>query len=174
MSNTLTPNNSPRVRRRGSTRRPRAASHLPPHVSLEAHNAALDAIRNYLKGRTSYDTFPVSFRLIVLDSKLEVKKALQCLLLNGILTGPCSLGPLLTSPSAFSQAWFRLLYGTAKSPASRACSPSQISYISSSITTNVLPTTLLPRIWRPSGWSLCEVCVFSPFPMRSSSHRYRY
>ncbi|KAI0735226.1 CBS-domain-containing protein [Earliella scabrosa] len=88
MSNTLTPNNSPRVRRRGSTRRPRAASHLPPHVSLEAHNAALDAIRNYLKGRTSYDTFPVSFRLIVLDSKLEVKKALQCLLLNGVVSAP--------------------------------------------------------------------------------------
>ncbi len=83
MNVTLSPAGSPRVRRRGSTRRPRAVSHLPPFTQ-ESHEAALNAIRTYLKGRTSYDTFPVSFRLIVLDSKLEVKKALQCLLLNGI------------------------------------------------------------------------------------------
>lgn len=82
MNVTLSPTGSPRVRRRGSTRRPRAGSHLPPFTQ-ESHDAALNAIRTYLKGRTSYDTFPVSFRLIVLDSKLEVKKALQCLLLNG-------------------------------------------------------------------------------------------
>ncbi|KAH9849819.1 CBS-domain-containing protein [Lenzites betulinus] len=87
MNPTLSPSNSPRVRRRGSTRRPRAASHLPP-FNQESHNAALYAIRHYLKGRTSYDTFPVSFRLIVLDSKLEVKKALQCLLLNGVVSAP--------------------------------------------------------------------------------------
>lgn len=82
MSSTLSPVSSPNVRRRGSTRRPRAYSHLPPY-SLESHESALAAIRAYLKGRTCYDTFPVSFRLIVLDSKLEVKKALQCLLING-------------------------------------------------------------------------------------------
>ncbi|TBU48422.1 CBS-domain-containing protein [Dichomitus squalens] len=87
MSAPLTPNSSPRVRRRGSTRRPRAGSHLPPFTQ-ESHDAALYAIRTYLKGRTSYDTFPVSFRLIVLDSKLEVKKALQCLLLNGVVSAP--------------------------------------------------------------------------------------
>ncbi|CDO75266.1 hypothetical protein BN946_scf184967.g19 [Trametes cinnabarina] len=95
MSATLSPTDSPRVssstsprvRRRGSTRRPRAASHLPPFTP-ESHDAALYAIRHYLKGRTSYDTFPVSFRLIVLDSKLEVKKALQCLLLNGVVSAP--------------------------------------------------------------------------------------
>ncbi|KAI0801322.1 CBS-domain-containing protein [Fomes fomentarius] len=87
MSTTLSPNNSPRVRRRGSTRRARAVSHLPPFTQ-ESHDAALYAIRQYLKGRTSYDTFPVSFRLIVLDSKLEVKKALQCLLLNGVVSAP--------------------------------------------------------------------------------------
>ncbi|OSD03492.1 CBS-domain-containing protein [Trametes coccinea BRFM310] len=81
-----TPNNSPKVRRKGSTRR-RAVSHLPPFTQ-ESHDAALYAIRHYLKGRTSYDTFPVSFRLIVLDSKLEVKKALQCLLLNGVVSAP--------------------------------------------------------------------------------------
>ena len=92
MSATLSPTSSPRVRRRGSTRRPRAGSHLPPFTQ-ESHDAALYAIRTYLKGRTSYDTFPVSFRLIVLDSKLEVKKALQCLLLNGVPIVPRSLSP---------------------------------------------------------------------------------
>ena len=92
MSATLSPTSSPRVRRRGSTRRPRAGSHLPPFTQ-ESHDAALYAIRTYLKGRTSYDTFPVSFRLIVLDSKLEVKKALQCLLLNGVPIVPRSPSP---------------------------------------------------------------------------------
>jgi 5'-AMP-activated protein kinase regulatory gamma subunit len=67
-------------RRRGSTRR-RAVSHL------ETHDTALHAIRSFLKGHTAYDAFPVSFRLIVLDTKLNVKKALQCLLLNGLC--PC-------------------------------------------------------------------------------------
>ncbi|EED79582.1 predicted protein, partial [Postia placenta Mad-698-R] len=48
----------------------------------------LYAIRNYLKGRNCYDTFPVSFRLIVLDLKLEVRKALACLLSNGVVSAP--------------------------------------------------------------------------------------
>ena len=82
MNSTLSPANSPQAKRKGSVRRPRAASHIPPPTQ-ETHDAALASIRNYLKGRTSYDTFPVSFRLIVLDAKLEVRKALQCLLLNG-------------------------------------------------------------------------------------------
>ncbi|EGN98976.1 hypothetical protein SERLA73DRAFT_53729 [Serpula lacrymans var. lacrymans S7.3] len=69
---------SPRVKRKPSTRRPRAPSHLPPVQTQETHDAALHAIRTLLKGRTSYDAFPVSFRLIVLDTKLNVKKALQC------------------------------------------------------------------------------------------------
>ncbi|KAF5377492.1 hypothetical protein D9615_005347 [Tricholomella constricta] len=84
---TLSPSNSPKVvRRRVSTRR-RAASHLPPS-SQESHDASLNAIRAFLKSHTSYDAFPVSFRLIVLDTKLNVKKALQCLLLNGVVSAP--------------------------------------------------------------------------------------
>lgn len=72
-----------RVRRRPSSRRNRAGSHLPAPLSQESHDAALHAIRSFLKGRTSYDAFPISFRLIVLDTELNVKKALQCLLSNG-------------------------------------------------------------------------------------------
>lgn len=45
--------------------------------------------RNFLKGHTSYDVFPVSFRIIVLDNKLEIKKALHVLLANCGL--PCAV-----------------------------------------------------------------------------------
>lgn len=93
---TLSPAKTPK--RRPSTRkyRDRAPSHLPPVLSQESHDAALYAIRNFLKGRTCYDAFPVSFRLIVLDTKLNVKKALQCLLLNG--TSPRA--PLIPRPTS--------------------------------------------------------------------------
>ncbi|KAG2159926.1 CBS-domain-containing protein [Suillus bovinus] len=90
MNTTLLPSAaaSPKtLKRKGSTRR-RAPSHISPLQSQETHDAALHAIRNLLKGRTSYDAFPVSFRLIVLDTKLNVKKALQCLLLNGVVSAP--------------------------------------------------------------------------------------
>lgn len=81
---TLSPTHSPKYfRRKGSIRR-RAGSHLPPYPSQESHDAALHAVRSFLKGHTAYEAFPVSFRLIVLDIKLNVKKALQCLLLNGL------------------------------------------------------------------------------------------
>ncbi|EIW86658.1 CBS-domain-containing protein [Coniophora puteana RWD-64-598 SS2] len=88
MSSTLSPTSaSPRVRRKPSTRK-RAGSHLPQPQTQESHDAALHAIRKTLRGRTAYDAFPVSFRLLVLDTKLNVKKALQCLLLNGVVSAP--------------------------------------------------------------------------------------
>ncbi|KAF8168044.1 hypothetical protein B0H34DRAFT_646698 [Crassisporium funariophilum] len=74
---TLSPTQSPKTRRKPSTRR-RAGSHVPPYSSYPSHDAALAAIRSFLKCHTAYDAFPVSFRLIVLDTKLNVKKALQC------------------------------------------------------------------------------------------------
>ncbi|KAJ3909810.1 hypothetical protein F5879DRAFT_918093 [Lentinula edodes] len=79
MSNSLLPT-SPSIRR-ASTRR-RAGSNLPP--LQDSHHGALQAIRTFLKGRICYDAFPISFRLIVLDTKLSVKRALQCLLMNKI------------------------------------------------------------------------------------------
>lgn len=81
----LSPTTSPKVGRagrKGSMRRPRAPSHIPPPTQ-ESHENALYALRAYLNGRTCYDTFPISFRIIVLDTKLEVRKALHCLLING-------------------------------------------------------------------------------------------
>lgn len=44
-----------------------------------------NAIREFLKIRTSYDVLPVSFRLIVLDTGLLVKKSLLILVQNGML-----------------------------------------------------------------------------------------
>ncbi|KAJ8502858.1 hypothetical protein ONZ45_g11379 [Pleurotus djamor] len=85
MSSTLSPVANNKVRRKPSTRR-RGVSHLPPYLSQESHDQALNTIRTFLKSRTNYDA--VSFRLIVLDTKLNVKKALQCLLLNGVVSAP--------------------------------------------------------------------------------------
>lgn len=76
-------------------------SHLLPPQTQETHDAALQATRAFLKGRMSYNAFPVSFRVIVLDLELEVKKALQCLLTNGAFAflllwpwGPVEASPL--------------------------------------------------------------------------------
>jgi hypothetical protein len=53
------------------------------------------AIRAFLKVRTSYDVLPLSFRLIVFDTALLVKKSLNILNLNGVWKGfqlPFELG----------------------------------------------------------------------------------
>lgn len=41
------------------------------------------AIRAFLKVRTSYDVLPLSFRLIIFDQALLVKKSLNILMQNG-------------------------------------------------------------------------------------------
>lgn len=80
---TLPSATSPKNIRRKPSGRGRAGS-IPYHPAVALHETALNAIRDFLRYHTCYDAFPVSFRLIVLDTKLNVKKALQCLLLNGI------------------------------------------------------------------------------------------
>lgn len=49
---------------------------------------AVQSIRSFLKSKTSYDVLPVSFRLIVLDTALLVRKSLTILLQNGIVSAP--------------------------------------------------------------------------------------
>ncbi|KAI0043215.1 CBS-domain-containing protein [Auriscalpium vulgare] len=105
MNASLSPT-SPKVRRKPSARRTRAGSHLPPVQTQETHDAALHSIRAFLKSRTSYDAFPISFRLIVLDSQLEVKKALQCLLLNGQLASGVVSAPLWNSDKSLFAGMF--------------------------------------------------------------------
>ena len=46
------------------------------------------AIREFLKVRTSYDVLPLSFRLVVLDIDLLIKKSLNILLQNSTAKHP--------------------------------------------------------------------------------------
>ncbi|KAI1390901.1 CBS-domain-containing protein [Hypoxylon trugodes] len=48
----------------------------------------LIGLRNFLRVRTSYDVLPLSFRLIVLDNDLLIKKSLDILIQNGIVSAP--------------------------------------------------------------------------------------
>ncbi|OTA80522.1 hypothetical protein M434DRAFT_37941 [Hypoxylon sp. CO27-5] len=48
----------------------------------------LRGLRNFLRVRTSYDVLPLSFRLIVLDNDLMIKKSLDILIQNGIVSAP--------------------------------------------------------------------------------------
>ena len=78
----------------GVARRPSRAHHPPMTAPTPtrhlSHDEAIEALRAFLKDRSSYDVFPVSFRLIVLDSQLKVKKALDVMLLYGGLPSSCS------------------------------------------------------------------------------------
>jgi len=53
------------------------------HDANTSHEPVQRAIRAFLKVRTSYDVLPLSFRLIVLDTALLVKKSLSILIQNG-------------------------------------------------------------------------------------------
>lgn len=61
-------------------------------ASLSKHQANVSAsssqrsIREFLKVRTSYDVLPLSFRLIVLDTSLLIKKSLNILIQNSEYT----------------------------------------------------------------------------------------
>ena len=56
-------------------------------VSIE-QQLAVESIRKFLNSKTSYDVLPVSYRLIVLDTSLLVKKSLNVLLQNSIVSAP--------------------------------------------------------------------------------------
>ena len=63
------------------------------------------SIRDFLRVRTSYDVLPLSYRLIILNTDLLVKKSLTILLQNGklpieFLWDTCSLTVLLGIVSA--------------------------------------------------------------------------
>ena len=65
--------------------------HIPNSPTYQLQYAWPDAddsiaqqrIRDFLKVRTSYDVLPLSFRLIILDTSLLVKKSLTILIQNG-------------------------------------------------------------------------------------------
>ncbi|KAF4596024.1 nuclear protein SNF4 [Ophiocordyceps camponoti-floridani] len=66
-----------------------AATKAPPQSPLDKEQGqGLGAIREFLKVRTSYDVLPLSFRLIVLDNDLLIKKSLNILIQNSIVSAP--------------------------------------------------------------------------------------
>ncbi|RYP82400.1 hypothetical protein DL770_005581 [Monosporascus sp. CRB-9-2] len=54
----------------------------------EEQMQGLKGLRDFLRVRTSYDVLPLSFRLIVLDNDLLIKKSLNILDQNGIVSAP--------------------------------------------------------------------------------------
>lgn len=55
---------------------------------IEEQRAALESCRHFLRGKSSYDILPVSYRMIVLESGLPVKRALNVLNQNKVLSAP--------------------------------------------------------------------------------------
>ncbi|KAK4696031.1 5'-AMP-activated protein kinase, regulatory gamma subunit, partial [Lecanoromycetidae sp. Uapishka_2] len=63
--------------------------HAEPESAIERdQRIGLQRIREFLKVRTSYDVLPLSFRLIIFDTALLVKKSLTILINNGIISAP--------------------------------------------------------------------------------------
>ncbi|KAL5612903.1 hypothetical protein BROUX41_004020 [Berkeleyomyces rouxiae] len=60
----------------------------PPSEAEYLQLLGLRTIRRFLKVRTSYDVLPMSFRLIVLDNNLLIKKSLNILIQNAIVSAP--------------------------------------------------------------------------------------
>ncbi|KAH8664166.1 hypothetical protein BX600DRAFT_481424 [Xylariales sp. PMI_506] len=54
----------------------------------EEQMQGLKGLRDFLRLRTSYDVLPLSFRLIVLDNDLLIRKSLNILIQNSIVSAP--------------------------------------------------------------------------------------
>lgn len=59
-----------------------------PSVHDKEQLQGLQNIREFLKVRCGYDVFPLSFRLIVLDNDLLIKKSLNIMIQNSIVSAP--------------------------------------------------------------------------------------
>lgn len=57
---------------------------IDTHFEPEKENDLQHLMCSFLKEHTAYDVLPVSYRLIVFDTRLLVKKALNVLVQNGI------------------------------------------------------------------------------------------
>ncbi|KAK3902272.1 hypothetical protein C8A05DRAFT_15663 [Staphylotrichum tortipilum] len=66
----------------------RTMSEKTPSALDKEQMQGLRGIREFLKVRTSYDVLPLSFRLVVLDNNLLIKKSLNILIQNGIVSAP--------------------------------------------------------------------------------------
>lgn len=96
----------------------------------DKHSLALRSIREFLKGRSCYDCLPVSFRLVVLDTKLVVKPALDIMWQAGIVSAPLWQSSTEPAPSEKAESVApsqneSLEPGSAVSPASQIASQSE-------------------------------------------------
>jgi 5'-AMP-activated protein kinase regulatory gamma subunit len=77
------------LRCRTSIRSPIAPTEPKPLSPLDRDQLqGLHVIRDFLKVHTSYDVLPLSFRLIILDTGLPIKKAINILTQNSIVSAP--------------------------------------------------------------------------------------
>ncbi|OWB57585.1 hypothetical protein B5S28_g3541 [[Candida] boidinii] len=63
-------------------------SNCSPEQIRRDQQIGLKAIRNFLESKNSFDVLPVSYRLIVFETSLLVKRALNILLQNSIVSAP--------------------------------------------------------------------------------------
>lgn len=59
-----------------------------PPIEEPEFTRALTSIRQFLRQRSTYDVFPISSRIIILDTELLVKRSLTILTANGIVSAP--------------------------------------------------------------------------------------
>ncbi|KAK0754776.1 hypothetical protein B0T18DRAFT_313724 [Schizothecium vesticola] len=89
----------------------------PPLTVLDKEQLqGLRGIREFLKVRTSYDVLPLSFRLVVLDNDLLIRKSLNILIQNSIVSAPLwdsrnsTFAGLLTSTDYINVIQYYCLY----------------------------------------------------------------
>ncbi|KAK1835802.1 nuclear protein SNF4 [Podospora conica] len=89
----------------------------PPLSALDKEQLqGLRGIREFLKVRTSYDVLPLSFRLVVLDNDLLIRKSLNILIQNSIVSAPLwdsrnsTFAGLLTSTDYINVIQYYCLY----------------------------------------------------------------
>ncbi|CAO1637906.1 unnamed protein product [Parajaminaea phylloscopi] len=104
MSDSGSIDSRPPRRPSGTSRRQSSSSHPTPahrpRRPRDRHMLALESIRHFLRGRSSYDVLPVSFRLIVLDTKLVVGPALEVMWGAGVVSAPLWHSHPATKPPA--------------------------------------------------------------------------
>lgn len=84
-ASSLTSPATKKLHRKHSQRRARSNSHAG---FVDSHHEALGKIRAFLKSRSAFDVFPLSYRFVIFDTKLTVKHALNTMHQNGIVSAP--------------------------------------------------------------------------------------
>lgn len=113
---------------------------------------ALNVIREFLKSKTSFDVLPVSYRLIVLDTSLLVKRALNVLLQNSIVSAPLWNSKISKFAGLLTASDFLNIIHYA------ATNPDQSLNLSETLTLDGLA-----NIGSMSGSSALDTCSIHPF-----------